>query len=609
MLSAVNKKNVSLEPGIFSERGDVNREYLMELSIQGLLQNFYLEAGIVMPDLQIVEDPATAKLHWGWEAPICQLRGHFLGHFLSAASMLVVTNNDRELKAKVDVIVDELEKCQKLNGGQWLGPFPEKYFKKLERNEYIWSPQYVMHKLIMGLTHVYQYAQNEKALELLSNLADWYVAWTEDMAVKNPHAVYSGEEGGMIEAWSTLYEVTGNKKYLELANKYNNPSLYKKLLAGKDALTNTHANASIPLAHGAAKMYEITGDEKWLIIVKAFWKCAVEDRDAYCTGGQNAGEFWIPPHRNGQFLGERNQEFCTVYNMVRLADYLYRFTGDKTYGDYIEKNLYNGFLAQQNKMTGMPTYFLPMKAGSKKKWGSKTHDFWCCYGTMVQAQTLYPSLCYYKDEKANSIVVSQYIPSKMQESAEGKVMEITQSVDMKYYNDQAFFDGEDESQMSRWLMKFEVKTNANFTMSFRIPEWVKSAPVVTIDDEEMADLSVREGYLDVDIAGKDCVIRIFFPAGLSLSVLPDRPQLCAVLEGPIVLAGLCDKDKGLTFGNGDIESVLKQESEHTYSSFPWMQSTYRTVMQPENMTFMPLYDITDEQYTIYFTKKTNSLFS
>ena len=39
------------------------------------------------------------------------------------------------------------------------------------------------------------------------------------------------------------------------------------------------------------------------------------------------------------FLGERTQEFCTVYNMVRLADYLSCFTGAHEYLDYIENNL------------------------------------------------------------------------------------------------------------------------------------------------------------------------------------------------------------------------------------------------------------------------------
>lgn len=68
--------------------------------------------------------------------------------------------------------------------------------------------------------------------------------------------------------------------------------------------------------------------------------------------------------------------------MVRTASTLYQWTGDMAYADYIELNLYNGFLAQQNKYTGMPRYFLPLKAGSTKKWGSPTSDFWCCYGTI-----------------------------------------------------------------------------------------------------------------------------------------------------------------------------------------------------------------------------------
>lgn len=38
------------------------------------------------------------------------------------------------------------------------------------------------------------------------------------------------------------------------------------------------------------------------------------------------------------FLGERTQEFCTVYNMVQLADYLSCFTGTHEYLDYIENN-------------------------------------------------------------------------------------------------------------------------------------------------------------------------------------------------------------------------------------------------------------------------------
>lgn len=603
MLKKLDVRNVHLMPGLFKEREEVNRNYLMELKLQGLLQNFYLEAGIVMPGLQVMEDPEHAELHWGWEAPTCQLRGHFTGHFMSAASMLAAVNDDYELKAKLYKLVDELEKCQQLNHGGWLGSIPEKFFDKLEREEYVWSPQYVMHKTLLGLMHAYQYAGNTKALELLDKLSDWYLAWTAKMEEVNPHAVYAGEEGGMLEVWATLYELTGIEKYRKLAERYSHPSLFQKLLDGKDALTNCHENASIPWAHGAAKMYEITGDEKWKRITELFWKNAVTDRGEYCTGAQGAGEYWVPPHMQGQFLGDRNQEFCTVYNMVRLADYLYRFTGDTVYADYIERNLYNGFLAQQHKEMGTPTYFLPMKPGSKKKWGSKTRDFWCCHGTMVQAQTLYPSLCYYQDAEKERIVVSQYIPSAASFGEGDEKVEISQCVDMKYYNAQAFFDEKDESQMSRWLLRFSVCAKKRFTLAFRVPGWVKEKPVVKLNGEELKELHVENGYLEIDRTWGEDEISLYFPAELMLSTLPDMPDMVAVMEGPIVLAGLCDTDRGLVTKGEEIKKIMRPKYEHTYSVFPWKQSTYQTLGQPENMEFVPIYDITDETYTMYFTEK------
>ncbi len=603
MVTGFSLEQVALLPGLFKERADVNRAYLMELKSQCLLQNFYLEAGIVMPGLQVVDDPNTASLHWGWEAPTCQLRGHFLGHWLSAASVLIATTRDYELEAKLKYIIDELEKCQQLNGGKWLGPFPEKYFGKLERNEYIWSPQYTMHKLTLGLMHAYQYAGNQKALTLLNNLADWYVNWVAKMQEVNPHAIYSGEEGGMLEVWATLYELTGTQKYLDLAEAYAHPSIFKKLLDGKDPLSNSHQNASIPFAHGAAKMYQVTSDEKWLQVVKLFWKCAVTDRGEYCTGGQGAGEFWVPKQLQGRFLSNRNQEFCTVYNMVRLAEYLYRFTGDSLYADYIERNLYNGFLAQQNKYTGMPTYFLPMRAGSRKKWGSKTRDFWCCYGTMVQAQTIYSTLCYYQDEEKNLLRISQYIPSKLVYGEGKDAVELNQTVNMKYYNDQAFFDESDEGQMSRWQIKFSIKACKEFTLSFRVPGWVKAKPVVTLNGEDFSSYTIEKGYLNITRHWTDDEIQIYFPAGLSFEALPDMPEMTAVLEGPIVLAGLTAADEGLYLDMEHPEDTFIPQTEHTYDTFPWLQSTYITKNQPKNMTFIPLYDITEEEYTLYFTRK------
>ena len=600
MLKPAEKGSVKILPGVFRERMDVNRRYLLELDSNCLLQNFYLEAGIILPGLQVVDDPETANLHWGWEAPTCQLRGHFLGHWMSAAAKLIAADGEPELRVKLEHIVSELARCQELNGGEWVGSIPEKYFTRLIKNQYIWSPQYVMHKTIVGLSDAYIYTGNSQALDILSHLSDWYIAWTEKAAETNPHAVYAGEEAGMLEVWAQLYQLTKDEKYLTLAKRYADAGLFRKLKEGRDSLTNCHANASIPFTHGAAKMYEITGDSDWLEVIKLFWKAAVTERGMFSTTGMNAGEFWIPPHMQGHFLGSNDQEFCTVYNMVRTASYLLKYTGEAQYADYIERALYNGFLAQQNAQTGMPAYFLPLGAGSRKKWGTKTRDFWCCHGTMVQAQTLYPELVWFTAE--NRIAAAQYIPSEFTAEMNGAKVTVSQTTGMKYYNDQAFFDEKDNGQMSRWLLKFSVKCDkpARFTLSLRVPGWAKGAELEI--NGKTVTAPVKDGWMDITADWQDESVQVFFPSELRAETLPDMPELMSVVDGPIVLAGLTKSDCGIV-GADRLNDQFMPLMEHTYGTFPWRQNSWRTRYQPQSVMFRPLYEVTDEEYTVYFTKK------
>ena len=47
--------------------------------------------------------------------------------------------------------------------------------------------------------------------------------------------------------------------------------------------------------------------------------------------------------------------------MIRVAQYLLRWTGEARYADYIERALYNGILVQQKPNTGVVAYFLPLQ--------------------------------------------------------------------------------------------------------------------------------------------------------------------------------------------------------------------------------------------------------
>ncbi|MCR5119825.1 MAG: glycoside hydrolase family 127 protein [Lachnospiraceae bacterium] len=609
MLRAIDRSSVQVTGGVFRERMNLDRNYLLELDNTCLLQNFYLEACIIVPGAQQVPDPTKINLHWGWEAPCGQLRGHFLGHWISAAAAFVASDKDAELKIKLDKIVSELARCQEKNGGKWVGSIPEKYMNALAYDEYIWSPQYTMHKTIMGLVDAYRYAGNEQALDIVDKLADWYLEWIPKMDAIDPNIVYKGEQGGMLEEWAELYVLTGKEKYKTLIDAYKNNGLYKKLESKDDVLSDEHANSSIPVSHGSARLYEVLEDEEeknyYRKVTERFWENAVTERGMFATTGANAGEFWIPLKKMGQYISDSDQEFCTVYNMVRTADYLYRWTGDTKYQDYIERAIYNGFLAQQNRFTGMPAYFLPMRAGSKKKWGSKRNDFWCCSGTMVQAPTLFPGLIYYTDEEDESITVAQYIPSKAETELGGRKIKLSQATDMLSYNNQVLFDEHTGGERSRWSLKFEVENESDkpFTLKLRIPGWCVGTPSVIFKDKASAAFEIEGSHILIkDIAAGKLAFNIVFASKVVAEALPDRPELVALVDGPIVLAGLTDKDCGIEM-KGGVESALYQRTEHTYTSYVWKQNSYITVNQPENFELKALCDVTDEAYTIYFTKK------
>lgn len=596
-MQALKTNEVKLTAGLFKERERVNRDYLMELESRALLQNFYNEAGIMLPDLQIVEDPDSCYLHWGWEAPTCQLRGHFLGHWMSAAAHLVASNKDRELEAKLLNIVDELKLCQENNGGKWIGSIPEKYFKRLENNAYIWSPQYTLHKTLMGLLDTYEWTGYETAYEILNNAADWYIEWVDSLCDR-PLIVNKGEAGGMLEIWARLYGLTHEDKYMKLAKAYSHYGDFDALEKGLDCLTDNHSNASIPEAHGAARMYEITGDTNWLKITEEFWKQAIYDREMYATGGQNAGEFWIAPGHFYESISERTQEFCTMYNMVRLAEYLYRFTGKREYSDFIEKALYNAFLSQQNASTGMVTYFLPQRAGSHKKWSSKRRDFWCCSGTMVQAQTIYTSLIYFKDDNEGLISVDQYINSAASFEINNQKVSISQDVDMDYCTGALFGENDQHTNVkSRWSFVFRINSESEVTIRFRIPAWADG--LVYINSEE---IRTDEEYYSITRCFENEEIHISFVAKLTSSSLSDGKNVVALSDGPIVLAALNEEGKSFCLGGEAPENVLSPFIEHTYAAYPWQQSSYHAHSANGETVFVPLYEVKDEMYTLYIQK-------
>lgn len=599
-------KNTKLE-GILAEHRNRDRKYLKSLTDENLLLPYQLEAG----RRRITYMPKD--LHDGWDSPLSQIRGTVCGHWLSAVAQLCSEEDDPELYLRANRIVAEIALCQEDNGGEWCFPIPEKYLYWLKKGKRTWAPHYVCHKTMMGLLDMYRYLGNQQALEIVERASHWFLRYTEDITPDQMKEILWEETGGMMELWADLYAVTGNPQHLTLMRRYERRELFDLLESGEDPLTNMHANTTIPEIHGAARAYEVTGEERYRRLVESYWNISVEKAVPFVTGGQGSGEVWTPPGQHSARLGPMTQEHCTVYNMMRLAEYLFRWTGESKYADYWEKNLYNGILAQGfweefgcNQIgsdelaprAGYVAYYLPLHAGAKKVWGSATGDFWCCHCTLMQANVHFPQALYYQQQ--NTIFISEYFDSSVSFHVDDT------KIHLSLYNDPEGGETirilpDSRNHYSRppyqkVVIKIQAEQPVHFALALRIPAWVSGSAVCTIDGDPVSINTGPSGFCTIDRNWDSQAISLILPKSISVYPLPDRPDTVAFLDGPVALAGMTCEERTLYYTSSP-EEILIPDDERIWDSW---KPGWRTTGQPVNITFRPLYDIFDEPYTTYF---------
>jgi DUF1680 family protein len=618
--SGISRSKVEISDRLLIEKRDANRRYMMSLDSNALLQSYRAEA--------VLDDPFTMHLiksHGGWEAPTCQLRGHFPGHWLSAAAMHYAAAGDMEIKARADAMVAELARCQKANGGEWAASIPEKYLDRIAHGQRVWAPHYTIHKTFMGLIDMYRYAGNSRALDIARAWSKWFLRWSAQFSREEMDNILDVETGGMLEIWAELYGITAEKDFLVLMERYYRGRLFDPLLKGEDVLTNMHANTTIPEILGAAAAYEVTGEEKWLRIVEAYWNYAVTLRGQYATGGQTLGEVWTPRMELAARLGDKNQEHCTVYNMMRVADFLFRVTGKKDYADYREQNLYNGIFAQGywhgrfthgNKSpypdTGLLTYFLPLRAGGQKAWSTETEDFFCCHGTLVQANASLDQGIYYTHAEGSGIAVAQFFSSALDCEINGIPVKLSQQIDtltgMEKFSGSATGiqavnricnANPHNPGILKTVLSVSAEKPAAFELKVRIPWWIKAEPVVCVNGEKTAPKN-REGWISIEKTWNSDTVEVEFKRGISAWPLPDKKDTLAFLYGPVVLAGLCGEEIRLEGDPEKPEEIITADNEREWGV--WMDS-FKTTGQAKNIRMLPLYRIGYDPYTVYFPVK------
>lgn len=595
---ALDPAQVRLQQSLFKQRWQINREYLASLEVDNLLQNHRFEAGCWGPAAPLENG------HQGWECPNSMVRGHFLGHWMSAVARVVQATDDQELAGKLHRTVRGLADLQTQNGGEWALSIPPRYFDRLARGLPTWAVQYVAEKTLTGLFESYRCTADTQALEVLTAAASWFHRWSGQFGDAEFADILDYETGAMMRLWADLWAVTADPKHEELMRRYERHRLFDRLLAGEDVLTNRHANTTLPEAQGMARAYEVTGESHFRDAVLAYWEQAVTNRGWFATGGQTCGEVWTAPQQLSARRGERNQEHCVAFNTMRLAETLLRWTGEVGYAEHYERILWNAILAQQHPVTGMVSYFLPLGGGGRKSWSTPTGSFWCCVGTLVEAHARHGTESWYETD--GGLVLAQPTPTILDWQHAGAQVHL-QLLDGPPGSrragrvDLAASDPAGPAREHEFHLTVESSPGVDFALQLRLPEWLSGDASVVVDGRPVDTGSGPSSWLTLDRHWRNSTVHVRLGRALRAVGLPDRSDLVAFADGPVVLAGLLDGEVELEPGPGDPQMLLEPAAERE-----WDRWTGRWTIsgQPRSIRLIPLHEVTDEAYSVYFPIRT-----
>ena len=281
---------------------------------------------------------------------------------------------------------------------------------------------------------------------------------------------------------------------------------------------------------------------------------------------------------------------------------------------YWQSTLSHGFTSPYPSH-GLLTYFLPMQAGSRKGWSSQKSDFFCCHGTLVQANAAFNRGLYYQSE--DTLYVCQYRDSQVTFSIKDTPVTLLQKQDpLTGSSHLASTSSEKQSVLEDTrkypsqpdclvpCLKIETAKAVEMTLQIRIPWWIAGEAQILVNGEEIWRGSDAVSFVPLNRTWKDGdVVRILLPKAVKACPLPDDETMTAFLYGPVVLAGLTDEERTLHVPDlSRPEQILVHDNEREWGSW---KSTFRTTGQERGIRFIPLHDVGYEPYSIYFPVKSD----
>ena len=400
------------------------------------------------------------------------------------ACYTLMTSPDERLRTYVDSLALLFAGAQEEDGYLYTNRTvsPDKPAPGAGRDK--WIDVWVSHELY-NVGHMYEAAVayyratgNTLLLEVAkksANLINNEFGWGKREAAPGHQEI----EIGLVK----LYEVTGDKRYLELATffldvrgmpqehlehepgtrfaVYNDkPYLQQHLpvLEQKEAVG--HAVRAAYMYTGMADVSAATGDKRYIAASENLWNDVVSGK-IYITGGIGSKE-------HGEAFGERYElpnmtaytETCASVANVFWNDRLFRESGDAKYIDVLERTLYNGLIS--GVALDGTNFFYPNPLESDGRFlRAGWFDCSCCPGNIARFLPQVPQYIY--STSGDDIYVNLYIASEVEIETDAGITKI--SVETQYpWNGNV-------------KITVQETPGKKFPVRVRIPGWIGREPI------------------------------------------------------------------------------------------------------------------------------------
>jgi DUF1680 family protein len=581
-----------LGPSVFLDAIEANRRYLLSLSPERLLHNFYESAGL----------PTKGETYGGWEAR--GIAGHTLGHYLSGLSLLFAQTGDAEVRDRLRSTVAEMARIQAVHGDGYVGGTTVErdgktvdgkiVFEEIRKGDIRtggfdinggWVPLYTWHKVHAGLIDAVRLGDVAEAMPVMLAMAGYLATILEGLDDAQMQKLLAAEHGGLNDSYAESYALTGNPRWRRLAERIYHQKVLAPLAAGKDDLPGLHANTQIPKLIGLARLYELTGEQRHADAARFFHQ-TVAQHHSYVIGGNSEREHFGPPNQISTRITERTCEACNSYNMLKLTRHLYGWQPDAALFDYYERIQLNHLLAHQHPGTGMFVYFMPLSAGARRTYSTPEDSFWCCVGSGMETHAKHGESIYWHDDA--TLFVNLFIPS----TAEWKERGLQVALDTGYpFNEQV-------------TLRVTKAPRAATAIALRLPGWC-DAPALTLNGKPQP-LDRTTGYARLDRrwrAGDR--IELTLPMRIRTEPTPDDPRMLAYLSGPLVLAA----DLGPAAAPFEGPAPVLVTGNPAAALVPVVAAEHRFRLvdaRPEALTLVPFFRQYDRRTAVYFPRFTEA---